>query len=76
MEYLENPVKCICVNDSGKPNEIKQSNWIVKDHVYNIIAVSHMIISNELGYKLAEIDTDCPEYPFYKASRFLLVILF
>lgn len=72
MNYLDNPIDAICINDSGKPNEIKQSNWIVKDKIYTIIAAAKMVISNELAFKLKEVDTDCPEYPFYKASRFTI----
>jgi hypothetical protein len=70
MNYLDTPVKTVCIDAANKPNEIKISNWVVKDREYTIIATARMIMSNELGYKLAEIDTECPEYPYYRSTRF------
>jgi hypothetical protein len=70
MNYLKDLVKCICINDSHFSNEIKPINRPKKGQEYTIIATARMIITNELGFKLAEISTECPEYPYYKASRF------
>ena len=62
----------VCINDSNKPNEIKLSNWVIKDRDYTIIATAKIFSTNELAFKLAEVDTQCPEYPYYKASRFAI----
>lgn len=70
MNYLDSPVEVLCLDASNKPNEIKISNWIVKDRKYTVIATAKIFATNELGYKLAEVDTECPEYPFYKSTRF------
>ena len=70
MNYLENPISAICLDDKNFPNEIKISNRPVKDKEYTIIATAKMIITGELSYQLAEIETGCQEYWGYKASRF------
>lgn len=72
MKYLKDLVTTICINDSQFPNEIKTINRTKKGQEYTIIATARMIITGELGFKLAEIDTECPEYPYYKASRFAI----
>lgn len=72
MKYLSQLVNAVCINDSHYPNEIKASNRPKKGQEYTIIAAAKMIITGELGYKLAEMDTNCPEYPYYKASRFAI----
>lgn len=72
MKYLKNLVETVCISDQNKPNEIKQINWVKKGQKYTIIATAKMIITGELGFKLAEIDTECPEYPYYKANRFAI----
>jgi hypothetical protein len=72
MKTLKRLVKTICINDSGFVSEIKPVNRPKKGQEYTIIATARMIITNELGFKLAEIDTECHEYPYYKASRFAI----
>jgi predicted secreted protein len=72
MKHLKDLVKTTCINDSHFPNEIKSINRPKKGQEYTIIATARMIITNELGFKLAEIDTECPEYPYYKATRFAI----
>lgn len=70
MNYLNDPVECVCIDDSNKPNEIKSINWIKKGNKYHVIATFKVFFTGELGFMLAELSTECPEYPTYKASRF------
>ena len=72
MNFLKELVRAVCINDSHYPNEIKASNRPKKGQEYTIIATAKMIITGELGVKLAEIDTGLAEYPYYKASRFAI----
>lgn len=70
MNYNKDLTKCTCIDDKNRPNEIKISNWVVKDREYHVIATAKNPITNQLMFKLAEIDTGCPEYWGYRSDRF------
>lgn len=70
INYLQDPVEVECIDDSNKPNEIKQINWVKRKNIYHVISVAKVLITGELAFELAEISTECPEYPRYKARRF------
>ncbi len=72
MKHLKDLVSTTCINSSGKPNEIKQSEWVKKDQRYTIIATAKNKITNELMFQLAEISISNPEYWGYKATRFAI----
>jgi hypothetical protein len=69
MKHLKDLVSTTCIDASHKPEAIKTINWVKKGQEYTIIATARMIITNELGFKLAEIDTECPEYPYKDHKR-------
>ena len=65
-------VRVICINDTGRPNEIPLSKWPVKGKAYTITGFTVMVNNGRcLGVTLAEISLDgCYPYKFYLASRF------
>lgn len=65
-------VKCICVNDSGKPKSISADKWLEKGREYTIIFASFLLPQNELGLQLKEVDLDesCFPYEYFLANRF------
>lgn len=68
-------IKCICINDNNKPEEIPQEKWIKKDSEYHIIWVLKMINQNNIqGVQLSEISLDdsCLPYEAFKISRFAI----
>jgi len=64
-------VKCICIDDTFKPEEIPNSHWVKKDHEYHITHVyfhPHQQIS---GVELAELDlSNFFPYQTYRITRF------
>ena len=64
--------KVICINDTNKPNEIPNSQWVKKGSIYTVTKISKMNIQNGiLGFELAEINLDgCAPYKYYAAERF------
>ena len=70
MNFLENPISALCLDASHKPGEIKNSNWLIKDKEYTVIATVKIFATGELCFILNEVDTGCPEYVGYRATRF------
>jgi hypothetical protein len=70
MNYNKHLIKCVCIDDSARPNEIKQINWIKKEQEYTVIATAKNPITNDLMFQLAEVSTECQEYWGYKSTRF------
>lgn len=67
--------KVICINDSNKPNEIPNSQWVKKGSIYTVTKVSRMLIQGGIiGFELAEINLDgCAPYKYYSAERFGII---
>lgn len=65
-------MKVICINDSGRPNEVPITKWVKKNQEYTIIEwVKCNPQGGLLGVKLAEIDlTGCDPYLYFAAHRF------
>lgn len=61
-------MRVVCINDSGKPDEIRQSNWVVKGNEYTVV-LSAVDMLGESYYKLLEIKPDLP-YSGYASYRF------
>lgn len=59
----------VCVNDSAKPNDIKQCNWVKKDQEYTVVKLLKSVITGEQFFVLEEIQPDSP-YGGYKINRF------
>lgn len=66
--------KCICIDDSDRPDEIKIKNWVVKGTPYHITHIWFMTIQGIQGVDLQEISTCNDFYPSYKLSRFAFTI--
>lgn len=65
-------VKCICEDDSNRPNEIRTSKWIKKGEEYNVIYTTLVLPQRELGVHLSEINFTENELPYeyFLAKRF------
>lgn len=65
-------VKCICINDEGKPKRIPADKWVKKGEEYSIIFTSFVLPQKELAFQLDEIDLDesCFPYTYFLANRF------
>ena len=69
-------IRCICINDKKKPNEIPTSHWVKLNEQYHITHIFKMVkFGNEIGVTLKEIDLlslkDCP-YEQFKLNRFAI----
>jgi len=64
--------KVVCIDAGGRPNEIPNNLWVVKDEVYEVIKVEYMNIQNRLlGFELNELDiSGCFPYTRFAATRF------
>lgn len=61
-------VKCICLDDSNRPNDIPESKWIKQGEVYHITHIFNMVAQrNVLGCEIAE--TDISMYAPYNCFR-------
>ena len=67
-------VRCICINDSEKPNVIPISHWVKKDEQYTIEFIAYCTMNKKMGFGLSEIYIPeyCEPYQFYDANRFLI----
>lgn len=68
--------KVICINDSNKPNDIPNSQWIKKGSIYTVTKVARMVVQGGItGFELAEVNLDgCAPYKFYAADRFGIIL--
>jgi hypothetical protein len=66
-------IKCICINDKDKPNDIPQSKWVKKGQVYTVIFTIMVLPQKTLAVQLEEIDLDetCSPYEYFLAERFM-----
>jgi hypothetical protein len=69
-------IKCICINDKGKPNDIPQNKWVKKGQEYTIIFTIMVLPQRTLAVQLEEIDLDesCSPYEYFLAERFMFDI--
>jgi len=69
-------IKCICINDSFRPEDLPISRWIKSGVEYTIIQIDYMNAQNRiLGCKLAEINNDDMfPYTYFKLTRFAIKI--
>lgn len=67
-------IEAICIDDSGKPNDVPNNKWLEEGKIYNIIYVTTVLPQEELGVSLAEIDLDesCYPYEYFLFSRFAI----
>ncbi len=69
-------IKCICINDKDKPNDIPQNKWVKKGQEYTIIFTIMVLPQETLAVQLEEIDLDetCSPYEYFLAERFMFDI--
>jgi hypothetical protein len=69
-------MKVICINDSGRPNEVPTNRWVKKGEEYTIISVCFMTLQGIYGCKLAEINNDdLFPYQYFAITRFNVTIV-
>jgi hypothetical protein len=63
-------VKCLCINNKNKPDEILSDNWIIEDKEYTINYVYYHVNQGIQGVTLNEVQTKSLEYTSYRLDRF------
>lgn len=65
-------IRCACVNDKNRPNDIPTTKWVKKGQIYTIVFAIVVLPQRELGLQLEEIDLDesCAPYEYFLANRF------
>ena len=66
-------IKCICIDNTGRPPQIPISSWPELDHEYHLTHIYKMALQgNILGCSIYEIplDESCAPYEMFKMSRF------
>lgn len=68
-------IRCICINDSNKPQEIPPNLWVKKDQEYRITHVFWHFQQSIQGVELAEIflDDSCFPYQAFALNRFAFI---
>jgi hypothetical protein len=69
---MNNQIKCLCINDSARPETIPTSKWVKKGEVYHIKHIYNQFLQGGvLAFVLWEIDLKgCDPYNCFLASRF------
>lgn len=62
-------MEALCIDDTNKPNEIQQKNWIKKGQTYTVVKLYTNPLSGEHYFALEEVRPD-PPYGGYKVERF------
>jgi len=57
-------VKAYCIDDSGKPENFRQSKWLKKGQEYEIIYTCLCLPQREIGCHLAELELGEQELPY------------
>ncbi len=65
-------IKCLCVNDDNKPNQIPQDKWLEKGKEYTLAFTMTVLPQKQLALQVEEIDLDdsCSPYTWFLANRF------
>jgi hypothetical protein len=65
-------IKCLCVNDKDKPNQIPNEKWIEMGKEYTLLFSMTVLPQKQLAFQLNEIDLDdsCSPYTWFLAKRF------
>lgn len=68
-------IRCACINDKDRPNEIPSTKWVKNGELYNIVFAIVVLPQRELGLQFQEIDLDesCAPYEYFLANRFLFL---
>ncbi len=67
-------IRCICINDANKPNEIKPNLWIKKGEQYTITHIYYHYQQGIQGCELKEVQLDdsCFPYQSFALTRFAI----
>jgi hypothetical protein len=65
-------VKCMCINDKGRPETVPSSKWIKEGELYTVIYTTKVLPQNLLAFQLEEVELDesCFPYEYFLANRF------
>ena len=69
-------MKAICIDDSDKPEQIPQEEWIEEGVVYTVTKITRMgFQKDKFGLALEEIKLTSKSMPFelYDAERFIII---
>jgi hypothetical protein len=69
-------VRCICIDDVGRPKEIPIEKWVVKNNMYHITHVYRHVQQNMIqGVELEEIFLDDSNFPYqsFALKRFSIL---
>lgn len=71
-----NGIRCVCTNDSNRPEEIPANMWIKKGTEYHIVHIFKHLSQNGIsGCEIAEIDiSHCKPYNSFRLNRFAINI--
>jgi hypothetical protein len=61
--------KVICIDDSAKPNDISNKNWVKKNEKYTVVKMCISKLSNDKYFVLEEVQPESP-YGGYNIKRF------
>ncbi len=61
--------KVICIDDSAKPNDISNKNWVKAKEKYTVVKMCISKLSNDKYFVLEEIQPESP-YGGYNIKRF------
>lgn len=69
-------IRCVCTNDSNRPEEIPSNLWVKKGTEYHIVHVLKCLNQKGIqGVELAEIDiSHCKPYECFRLNRFSINI--
>jgi hypothetical protein len=62
--------KVICTDDSAKPNDISNKNWVKKNEKYTVVKMCISKLTNDKYFVLEEIRPDNPLYGGFNVKRF------
>ncbi len=69
-------IKCICIDDTGKPNEISAEKWVKLDENYHITHIYWHPNQGIQGVSIYEkpLDESCAPYESFRLTRFGIAI--
>lgn len=64
-------MKCICINDTDKPDDIPKNKWVKAGQEYTVIYVAFLAPQMQMAFQVYEIDLDGTPYDYIAAERFI-----
>jgi hypothetical protein len=66
-------IRVICIDDSNKPSEVNEKDWIKKGNKYTVIKLVRILNKRQYGgqgVKLLEKPINTDKYKYFKIERF------